>query len=442
VERGGARVPRASPGFSLVEVLVAGLVLVVGLIALSQFFASAVGRVLDSDVRSVLHQVAAREMERIRGLPYADVGTTDGHPVGVLAPDEEVTEDITKVHIHREVVYWTDESYDDEGPYPANYRRVTVLVSAADRPGLSPVEMVSNIAGGATGGTLLVKVQDSQGQPVQTAQLTIVNDVLVPPVNVTSTALRTNELGVMLVPGLKVDPSGNYVVTATKSGYNADEKTGFAVLEASLQEVVLTIDLVSAMTVHVIDETTGLEVPGVGIAITGPAGYSNSITSQDGGVTLTDLRFATSAEPYILTLLPGYGVDEQQQSIELPAGSGQEVVFYVTPGSATTTTTLSPVTTTTLVATTTTIGTGGSLLVKVVRAGTMDPLRYAWVNLEGRTGYTNVLGEVLFSNLDFGTYGIEVSRTYYASYSGTVTVDGAETLTVELTYTGGWPSPH
>ena len=55
-------------GFTLVEVLVAGLLLVVGLLMVAHFFTSVMGRVLESDVRSVLHQVASRSGV-IRGLP-------------------------------------------------------------------------------------------------------------------------------------------------------------------------------------------------------------------------------------------------------------------------------------------------------------------------------------------------------------------------------------
>lgn len=427
--------PRWQRGFSLVEILVGGLVLVVGLIALSQLFASSAMRVLESDVRSVLNQVAAQELESIRALPYSDIGTANGWPHGDLLDEETRTVGGTPVKIERKVIFWIDSSDSRGTSAPASYRRVTVSVSAVDRPSVKAVEVVSNIAGGSTGGNILVKVQDSQGQPVEGVQFTIKNDVLVPPISITSSALVTNSVGSMLVPGLTVDTGGNYVVEASKFGYSAAEKTGIPVLQDTLQQVILTMDLVSSMTVHVINQTTGAEMTGLTITMSGPEGYSDSLTTQDGGVALSELRFSTSAEPYILTLPAGTGYARQQQGIVLPAGTHQDVTFYVLP--MVTTTTVAPVTTTTTVSgTTTTGGVGGSLLVTVYRAGTNTKLKNAWVNLEGRTGYTNKSGQLLFSNLPWTTYDITVAKSSYADYTGTVTVDGAETLRVDLTYTG------
>jgi hypothetical protein len=419
-------------GFSLVEVMVGALVLVVGMIVLSQLFASGVSRVLDSDIRSVLHQVAAKEVETIRGLHYEDVGTTDGHPQGVLAADENRVEDVVEVHIHREVVFWTDDSYDEAGPYPANYRRVAVTVSAVGHEEVQPVELVTNIAGGATGGSILVRVQDSQGQPVEDATFTIENAFLVPPVNIISSALRTDELGIMLVPGLLIDPDGNYEVEATKTGYSSDSEGNIVVLEASLHEVVLTIDLLSSLNIRVIDDVSLAEVEGMEIQISGPAAYYASVTSQAGGRVVDQLRFATEAEPYIVTLVTGYGYLGNQQNIALPAGESREVVFHVIPGSATTTTVTIPATTTTVAGTTTTLAGTASLLVTVRDDWDYDRIRNAWVNLEGRTGRTNRRGEVLFVGLANDTYDLNVTAQHYEPYSGVVTVSGPSSVTIYL----------
>jgi hypothetical protein len=432
---------RSQRGFSLVELMVGGMVLVVGLIMLSQFFASAAARVMESDIRSVLHQVATEELEIIRGLPYTDVGTTSGHPQGVLVADEDRTVDITKVHIHRSVVYWTDPSYETGGPYPANYRRVTVKVSAVGQSALDPVELVSNLAGGTTGGTILVKVQDSQGLPVEGANFTIVDDHLVPPVSITSSDMVTNDLGIMLVPGLKVDDSGNYVVEATKSGYSTDSKTEFGVMEGTSTEVVLTIDKLSAMVIRVVDSGTGADVAGVNLSITGPQTPLETVVSAAGGVVRDKLRFSTSDNPYVVTLLPNQGYASEQQSVALPADSTLEVVFYVTAGSGTTTTTAGSGTTTTVAPTTTTVGTGGSLQVTVISSATHNPLKNAWVNLEGQTRKSGWDGIVTFQGLELRAYDIDVTKNDYAVYSGTVTITGATTVTIELTYDGLGPHP-
>ena len=157
-------------GFTLMEVMVAGLVLIIGLIAISQFFSSAMARVMDSKTRSILHQVASEEIEKVRALKYADVGLRNSMPGGQLLAHEVVSNvngtGIT-VSIDREVTFVQDSSYS--GPYPANYRRATVSVST-DSSRLGPVVVSTNVAGGAAGGALDVTVRDSANQPVADAE--------------------------------------------------------------------------------------------------------------------------------------------------------------------------------------------------------------------------------------------------------------------------------
>ena len=84
-------------------------------------------RVLASDTRSLMAQMATEEIETIRGLQYQDVGTVGGHPAGQLAAVETVTVEGRNFQIQRDVTYFEDASYS--GPYPANYRRVTITVT-------------------------------------------------------------------------------------------------------------------------------------------------------------------------------------------------------------------------------------------------------------------------------------------------------------------------
>ena len=70
------------------------------------------------------------------------------------------------------------------------------------------------------------------------------------------------------------------------------------------------------------------------------------VTTQDGGVFVSDLRFSNSAEPYILTLSAGPGYAGQQQSVALPAGSSRRRCFNVHSVPTTTTVTVSSTTTT------------------------------------------------------------------------------------------------
>ncbi|MCL5734050.1 MAG: carboxypeptidase-like regulatory domain-containing protein [Actinobacteria bacterium] len=425
-------------GFSLVEVLVGGFVLVVGLVLMAQFFASAASRVMDSDIRSVLHQVATQDVESIRGLNYEDVGTTDGHPHGVLAPDEDRTVQNLDIHLHREVVFWTDSSYT--GPYPANYRRVTVSVSASNHDELAPVELVTNVAGGVPGGTIQVTVVDSMGLPVPDAQIVVTDTHLIPNVNITATALRTDSTGQMMIPGLTPDGEEGYSVAVSKAGYNSDSDGPKVVLDGQITEYTLTIDRLSTMTVAVVD-TNGVPVTGLNITVVGPESFSESFASAASPTVFANIRFSNENDPYIVRLLEGQGYDAQEKAIALVPGSTQDVVFVVPAGGPTTTTTLPPTTTTTLAPTTTTSTTAGTgsltVTVRTTWNGWTWPVSNAQVTLfpGGQSLYTNSSGIVSFTPLVYGTYSIVVHKWGYSDYHGdNILVNGAISINVQL----GW----
>jgi hypothetical protein len=407
---------RTQAGFSIVEVLIGGLVLVVGLIVMSGFFASAAGRVMESDVRSVLHQVATQDLESIRGLDYNDVGTTDGHPQGVLAADEDRTVQNVKVHLHREVIFWTDSSYS--GPYPANYRRVTVTAAATGHDQLKPVELTTNVAGGVPGGTLDITVTDSAGAPVPDAQIVITDAHLIPSVNISSTALRTDSNGKMMVPGLTPDDTPNYVVTVSKPGYNSASSTPRVVVDGlPYGNVPLIIDRVSNMLIKVID-SMGIPVTGLNLTAVGPAGFSQNFVSTASGTNFSNIRFSTDLDPYIIRLPAGQGYDAQQKTITLDPGTNQEVDFIVPAGGPTTTTTLGV----------------GSLTLHVVRSSNGSAVSGATVQLNpgGQVKSTNSSGNVTFTSLTYGTYSLVITKSNYYDYRADVVVDGAESNTIQF----------
>lgn len=432
---------RSERAFTLVEVLVAGIVLVVGLVMMAQFFAAASARVLDSDIRTVLHQAATEDLETIRGLPYEEVGTTTGNPQGTLLENEDrVVQNVT-VHFHRSVVYWTDPSYS--GPYPANYRRVTIEVSALGQQAVNAVEVVSNVAGGATGGTLDITVTDVQGEPVPNAYLTITNTHLIPNINIYSSSIKTDSLGRMIVPGLKPDSTTSYVVTASKTGYNtAHNDPGVVVVDGVPYTVVqLTIDKLATMVVNV--DYNGNPVAGLNVRVRGPEGYLNDIVATAEGVTLSNIRYSTDLDPYVVSLRTGQGYPTQDIKVVLAPDSTQVVTITLPPPP--TTTTLAPTTTTLVGSTTTSITTTTSsttttladstLRVKVYRSSNGAAIKNARVTLSnGASKTTNSSGWVFFEGLAAGSYGVTVSANNYYDYTGTVAVSGATVLTVYLVH--------
>jgi len=307
-------------GFTVVEVLIAGLVMVVGLIFIAQLFTSSAARVLASDTRSLMHQIATQEIETIRALQYVHVGTVGGQPSGALIPEETKTVEGRPFRIVREVTYIQDSSYS--GPFPANYRRATVKVYLATSSALGPVEMSTNVAGGAQGGTLDITVSDLSGTGVPAAQLTITDTVLVPNVLINASAIRTDNEGKLMVPGLTPDPGGGYNVRATKEGYNpaALNQNVVVVNGTPFTVVQLIIDRLANMNIHVTDQI-GAPLPGVALTVTGytsvsPWTFSQTVTTDGTGTAvLQNIRYSNGLEPYFIEL-----VTPHTPPLQLPSG--------------------------------------------------------------------------------------------------------------------------
>ncbi len=306
-------------GFTVVEVLVAGLVLVVGLIFIAHFFTASAMRVLASDTRSVMAQIATEEIETIRGLQYQDIGTVGGHPPGQLAAVETVNREGSDFEIQRDITYFEDDAYS--GPYPANYRRVTVTVTALDSDALDPVVMTTNIAGGAKGGTLDITVTDLSGQGLPDAPLVISDNLLVPHVLINAPTIRTDGTGHLQVPGLTEDPNGGYFVSASYPGYNsAALEQGVVVATGQTTVVQLIMDRLATMHIHLTDQY-GTALSGVPLRVTGflsvsPWTFEQTVTTDSSGnATLEDIRFSTSLEPYFIEL-----VTPHNPPLALPTG--------------------------------------------------------------------------------------------------------------------------
>ncbi len=325
---GGARpgACRVQEGFTVVEVLVAVVLISVCLIGLAQFFTSAGDRVMDSETRTLLHTIAAQEMEDIRALPYEDIGTVGGNPTGSLLDVETKTVDGVPVEVTREVVFVKDDSYS--GPYPANYRRVTIIVKATDSADLEPMQLTSYIAGGAEGGTLDITVIDLAGEPVPNALLEINNENLTPDVHIQSSAIRTDLHGHLLVPGLKPDSTNGYFITATKTGYNPSATPEGLVVNkgAPFTVVSLTIDELATLVLHVTD-SGGAPRSGLALTVTGylsvdPWTSSQVVTTDaNGNVSLANVRYATSLQPYVIST-----VDTYDPVLQLPGGTDPDPV--------------------------------------------------------------------------------------------------------------------
>ena len=77
---------RREDGFSLVELLIAALVLAIGIAALVTILISSRHSMNDTERRAAASHVAQRALEDIQSLPYAEIGLTS-FPSGSADPD-------------------------------------------------------------------------------------------------------------------------------------------------------------------------------------------------------------------------------------------------------------------------------------------------------------------------------------------------------------------
>lgn len=250
-------------GQSLLEIIVALAIFAIIASAIFTVVSASLSLTSFNRARITARHLAQEKIELIRNLPYEDVGTQGGIPVGSLLQEEIVNRNGLKFLIDTDIVYF-DDPFDNTAPddlLPTDYKRTRVEVSwegvAASRN--NPVVFVTDIApeGVETtdgGGTLSILVYDANLQPVEQANIEIVASAANPQVNLN---LETGANGRVILPGAPACISC-YQITVTKTGYTEDRtysiseianpnKPHQTVIEGDLTEVAFAIDLVSTL---------------------------------------------------------------------------------------------------------------------------------------------------------------------------------------------------
>lgn len=90
-----ARLRRREDGLTVVEVVVAGLILVVGGLGVLGIVDASTRNTFRAEQRQVVNNVLQREMEKIKGLPYAEIALTElpAQGTGANNPDSRVSDD-------------------------------------------------------------------------------------------------------------------------------------------------------------------------------------------------------------------------------------------------------------------------------------------------------------------------------------------------------------
>lgn len=118
-------------GFTIVELMVALVVLTVGLLPLFSVLGQGLSGIHRGGVQTVANQIAQDEVEKVRTMLYSDIGITGQNPPGTLTATNSVVKSGITYTVTRNVT-WVDDAADGVGgadDNPKDYKDFEVKVS-------------------------------------------------------------------------------------------------------------------------------------------------------------------------------------------------------------------------------------------------------------------------------------------------------------------------
>ncbi|MFA5021464.1 MAG: prepilin-type N-terminal cleavage/methylation domain-containing protein [Patescibacteria group bacterium] len=276
-----ARDKAAGTGFTLVEVLVAILILAITSIGVLGMFQFSAKVITESKARIGAITIANEVSETIHNLPYDKVGTVGGLVPGSISQSDSTTLNNINYNIAVSVDY-VDDPFD--GTVEAgtdelgnDYKKVRIAVSWLGHFGTKEVVSVTTIApkgieANQGAGVLWINTIDANGQPVSQASIHIINNQTNPIIN--DSSHQTNSLGYYYssVP----QANSSYHIIVTKDGYSTDStcsidpdgtscsdsagnpnpiKPDATVIEGSLTRISFAIDKIATLDIHTLSQT-------------------------------------------------------------------------------------------------------------------------------------------------------------------------------------------
>ncbi|MDD4304804.1 MAG: prepilin-type N-terminal cleavage/methylation domain-containing protein [Patescibacteria group bacterium] len=227
---------------------------------------------ITSDNKSYVEaiSIANQKMEQIRNMPYSNVGTIGGMPNGII-PENEIINKDKEFTVHTMIQFY-DDPYDgtleqENDSIFVDYKIVTIDVSWKNKTNIKKISVFSKVIPSTeenlTGyGLLKIIVTNSNGSPIQNANVNISNSNLVPNIDATYT---TNVDGIISIPTLP--DFENYQIIVNKELYSEERtysrsaenpnptRINLSVQESKKTEEGFSIDLLGSLTIKTLNET-------------------------------------------------------------------------------------------------------------------------------------------------------------------------------------------
>ena len=273
-------------GLTLLETILGVAVIALVAFAFYRGYFVLVDIYANSKVKIAATTLANEEMEGVRNLPYASVGTVGGIPAGVIPPTQTKAKNAISFLITT-TVRNIDDPFDGtlggtpNDLSPADYKLVELAIVCEQCGNPQIFRFTAQIAPAdletaSTNGALFIQAIDANGEPVSGATVQVSNDILTPPVNMTDT---TGIDGFWRIIDAPPAPQ-SYRISVSKSGYSEDQtyatstanpnpvKPDATVALQTATQATFAIDRVSTLNISSQTETCA-SIPDAGLTLTG-----------------------------------------------------------------------------------------------------------------------------------------------------------------------------
>lgn len=343
------RLKSRNSGFTLIELIVVIGIFVVAGVFIVGGFNQGIKALASSRAKISASAIANEKLEIIRNMPFNDVGTTTGWPHGEIPSTETIVRNNFEFIVQTRVDYIDDPFDGNAGgtipgkpidTVPNDYKKAEVSVkwnrTYANPVLLSTMVVPKQLESAENTGSMLIQVFNSSGHPVPQAVIHIINNQVIPAIDINNTTDNDGNLQVLSLP-----PSiEGYQIEVTKDGYSTDAtyavdpitlphpvKTDVSIIVEEVTEVSFSIDLVSTLNIYTVNDTCE-PIPNVPLSIWGEKligtnpdtlKYSSEPpTNESGSLSLSSLEWdnytllETSADydvagvipPVVLSILP------------------------------------------------------------------------------------------------------------------------------------------
>ncbi len=212
--------------------------------------------------------VANAQLEIIRNLPYANIGTVGGFVAGPIPPVRTIVNG-NKTYVATTTVRNIDLPFDGtvggvpNDLSPADSKLVEVELGCTSCKNFRPLIFTTmvgprDLESASTNGALFVQVLDSSGVPVVGATVRVVNSMITPTID---TLDVTNASGMLQI--IDALPSAqSYEISVSKSGYSSERTYGPPTVNPVKPHATVAVQSVTQIT-FTIDRTATLNFSSV-----------------------------------------------------------------------------------------------------------------------------------------------------------------------------------